>query len=487
MEFEPVIGLEVHAQLKTNSKIFCSCSTHFGEDPNSNICPVCTGQPGVLPVLNKRVVELIVKAGIAAHCSISPHSIFARKHYFYPDLPKNYQISQYEAPVCENGYLNIKINDKTKKIGITRIHLEEDAGKLLHMIGSRVIEGSLVDFNRTGIPLIEIVSEPDINFPEECYEYLISLKQILEYMEISDCNMEEGKLRCDANISLRKKGDKKLGVKTELKNMNSFKAVKEAVFYEIERQREILSAGGTIVQETRLWSSDRKITETMRTKEEAHDYHYFPEPDLIPLELKEDFIKNVKLTIGELPKDKSDRFVKELGLSEYDAGVLTANRNIAAFFEKTLNHLDSENFALNEKAKMASNYLTSEILGRLNKAKLEISTSPINPENLAHLIGYLLRGDISNKIAKSVLDELFTTSKSVKEIIKEKGLKQITDSKILEKYILEAIQDNPQAVQQYLEGKEKALGALVGHIMKKTNGQANPQLINNLLKEKIRQ
>lgn len=486
MEYEAVIGLEVHSQLKTESKIFCGCSTQFGDAPNSNICPVCTGQPGVLPVLNRKVVELIVRTGLAARCKIAARSVFARKHYFYPDLPKNYQISQYEEPVCSRGSLDIDMTGTggyRKKIGITRIHLEEDAGKLLHSIGSRAIDGSLVDYNRTGIPLMEIVSEPDLNTPDECYEYLVRLKQLLEYIDVSDCNMEEGKLRCDANISVRKKGERTLGVKAELKNMNSFKAVREAVEFEISRQIETLSSGGKITQETRLWNADDKVTEVMRTKEQAHDYRYFPEPDLVPLSLEKDYIDAIRASVGELPEEKRRRYMDEFKLSEYDAGVITSSKDMADYFESTLTSLS---ITTDESRKTAANYIISDIPGRLNKKGLGFVDSPIDPKNLADMILRITDGSISGKMAKTVLDEVFESGESVGSVIKEKGLKQITDAGEIEKFVDEAIRANPKAVQEFREGKERAIGALVGFVMKKTGGQANPQTVNKLLVEKMK-
>ena len=482
--FETVIGLEVHSQLKTESKVFCGCSTEFGVKPNTNICPVCTGQPGVLPVLNKKAVELLVKTGIALNCRINKNSIFARKQYFYPDLPKNYQISQYELPIAEGGYLDITVDGKEKRIGITRIHLEEDAGKLLHAIGNRELDYSLVDLNRTGVPLMEIVSEPDLSSPEEVYQYLAKLKSILEYLEVSDCNMEEGKFRCDANISIRPVGQKELGTKAELKNMNSLKNVKEALSYEISRQIEIVSSGGKIIQETRLWDTKTNRTESMRTKEEAHDYRYFPEPDLVPLNLGEDFVNNIKKEIPELAGQKKGRFIDELGLSDYDAKVLTGDKPLADYFENTLKSLPKKNDEKTD-AKTVVNWITTELLGRLNALGKTISETPVSFIDMAELIGLVQNGTISGKIAKTVFDDMFSSGKKPADIVKEKGLLQISDEKELEKLCDEAIAETPKAVSEYKAGKKEALGSLVGVIMKKSKGKANPGIVNKLLAKKL--
>lgn len=483
MNYETVIGLEVHAQLKTVSKIFCGCSTEFGAPANTNICPVCTGQPGVLPVLNEKAVEYVVKTGIATGCRINERSIFARKQYFYPDLPKNYQISQYELPIAEHGCLDIKISGGKKRIGIHRIHLEEDAGKLLHAIGSRELDYSLVDLNRTGVPLMEVVSEADMRSPEEAYQYLSTLKSILEYLDVSDCNMEEGKFRCDANISIRPAGQKEFGTKAELKNMNTLSGVRDALEYEVRRQIEVVSTGGKIVQETRLWDADAKKSISMRTKEEAHDYRYFPEPDLLPLELKQDFIENIKKTLPELPEKRRERFVNGLGLTEYDANVITQEKALADYYEFALEGTDTPD--VKPFAKPVANWLTTELLGRLNALGKNILESPVTPQNLAKLVLLIQKGTISGKIAKTVFDEMFTIGKNPELIVKEKGLVQISDESALAKLVEEAIAENPKAVQEYKSGKEQALGALVGAVMKKSKGQANPQLVNKILKGKL--
>jgi aspartyl-tRNA(Asn)/glutamyl-tRNA(Gln) amidotransferase subunit B len=482
MDFEAVIGLEVHAQLKTNSKVFCGCSTEFGSEPNKNICPVCTGQPGVLPVLNKKAVEFLVKTGLALNCEINKFSTFARKQYFYPDLPKNYQISQYELPLAGKGRLAIKVNGSERVIGITRIHLEEDAGKLLHAIGNRELDYTLVDYNRTGVPLMEIVSEPDMRSGDEAHEYLAALKGILEYLEVSDCNMEEGKFRCDANVSVRPVGQKELGTKAELKNMNSLKNVRDAIEFEIKRQIEVVSSGGRIIQETRLWDVALGESRPMRTKEQAHDYRYFPDPDLVPVRLGTDFLDDLMSRIPELPEARTRRFVEQLGLSEYDSKVLTADKRTADFFEKALLRFSK---ALKDNAKPVANWITTELQGRLNASGKSISESMVSAESLGELVELIQQGTISGKIAKTVFEEMFSTGKNPGVIVKEKGLVQISDELALEKMCLEAIAENPKAVAEFKGGKQQALGSLVGAVMKKTQGKANPQIVNKILKEKL--
>jgi aspartyl-tRNA(Asn)/glutamyl-tRNA(Gln) amidotransferase subunit B len=483
MDFEPVIGLEVHVQLKTNTKLFCSCPTEFGTTANTNTCPICTGQPGVLPVINKKAVELSVKTAAALNCTIHEKSVFARKSYFYPDLPKNYQISQYEQPLSEHGKLMIKTGTASpKQIGITRIHLEEDAGKLLHAIGSKHLDYSLVDFNRTGIPLLEIVSEPDINSPDEAYDYLTELKQLLQYIEVSDCDMEKGYLRCDANVSVHVKGDK-LGTRTELKNMNSFKAVRDALEYEITRQTAIVKSGGKIVQETLLWHTDTNMTESMRSKEEAHDYRYFPEPDLMPLVLDPKTVTEIENSIIELPQAKKIRFMTDYGLTDYDAGVITQDKNLASYYEKTVSLLNQQGVPAAESTKPAANWITTDLLGKLNAANKQITESPVSEQNLAGLVLLIVKGTISSKIAKTVFDEMFTAGKEPGMIVKEKGLVQISDESVIRQYVTDAVNENAKSVEEYKAGKEKALGAIVGAIMKKSQGKANPQIVNKLLKE----
>ncbi len=502
MDYQTVIGLEVHCQLKTKSKLFCGCSTEFGLPANSNICPVCTGQPGVLPVLNKKAIEYAIRTAIALHCRTANQSIFARKNYFYPDLPKNYQISQYEMPIAENGYLELKTDNgerttvNVKRIGIERVHLEEDAGKLLHVtaktgsptIGAQELNYSLVDFNRTGIPLLEIVSAPELNSPEEAYIYLQALKIILQYLDISDCDMEKGSLRCDANVSVRKLESEKvnkLGTKTEIKNMNSFKAVKEALNFEINRQIEVLESGGRIVQETRLWDAEKGITESMRSKEYAHDYRYFPEPDLVPLILEEKFIAEIKKNLPELPAQRKERFIKEYQLPEYDAGVLTSDKLLADYYEETIKMLQVAGYRLQVISKTTANWITTELLGKLNQENKTIIESPIKPEDLADLIRLIQEGIISGKIAKTVFEEMYNTGKKAEEIVREKGLVQISDEKEIEKIIEEVLKGSEAIVKEYKTGKERAFGALVGAVMKKTQGRANPQLVNKILKQKL--
>ncbi len=466
MDYEAIIGLEVHVQLKTKSKIFCGCSTNFGAEPNSQTCPVCLGLPGVLPVLNKQVVEYAIKASLSLNCQIIKSCKFHRKNYFYPDLPKAYQISQYDEPLANEGYLEIT----GAKIGITRVHLEEDAGKLIHTAG----KNSLVDFNRCGIPLIEIVSEPELKTPQQAYEYLINLKNILEYVEVSDCNMEEGSLRCDANVSIRPIGQTKLGTKAEVKNMNSFKAVEKALSFEIERQ---IKVGGNITQETRLWDEKNQITAPMRTKEEAHDYRYFPEPDLVPLEVSPEWINEIKTTIPELPQVRRKRFIEEYELPPYDAGVLTATRQLAEFFERTTK--------LYPNPKIVSNWIMTDVLGFLGEVNLEITQSKLTPTHLGGMLELIDKGIISGKIGKKVLLEIFNTGNLPDEIIKEKGLIQIADEDEIIKIIDKVINENPKAVEEYKAGKKEVIGFLVGQVMKLTKGKANPKLTNKILQANL--
>ena len=477
MKYETVIGLEVHVQINTKTKIFCSCSTEFGKPPNANTCPICLGMPGVLPVLNKQFLESSMKACLATHCTIAPMNRFARKNYFYPDLPKGYQISQFEEPLGVNGYINIYINGIKKRIGLTRIHMEEDAGKLIHGENLGSPEKSYVDFNRTGVPLCEVVSEPDLRSPEEARAYLGELKSILEYTQVSDCNMEEGSLRCDANISLRPKGQKEFGTRTELKNLNSFKFVQKAIEYEVERQAQILDQGDQVIQETRLYDSNRGETFSMRSKEEAHDYRYFPDPDLVPVVLNETWVEEIKKTIPELPEQKRERFVIEYNLPEYDAGVLTSSRELANYFEKCT--------SLFSKPKTISNWIMGDLLRELNKSNQAISKCPVSPNALVSLLKLIDEGVISGNIAKSVFEEMYQTGKEPTAIIDEKGLKQITDDKAIDKMVEEVLQANLSQVDEYKRGKEKVLGFLVGQVMKASKGKANPGTVNKLLKEKI--
>lgn len=469
MEYEAVMGLEVHAQLLTDSKIFCGCSTKFGAQPNAHACPVCLGMPGVLPVLNRKVVDFTIRAGLATGCTINERSIWARKNYFYPDLPKGYQVSMYEAPLAEYGAVYIEVNGQTKNIGITRIHMEEDAGKLVHDPSQPL---SYVDFNRTGVPLMEIVSEPDMRTPEEASAYLKTLRDILVYLEICDGNMEEGSFRCDANISLRPVGQEKLGTRTELKNMNSFRNVQKALDYEIRRQRSVLEKGGEVVQETRLWDPQGGKTSSMRGKEEAHDYRYFPDPDLLPLIVDEAWVERVRADLPELPEAKRDRFMDQYQLPAYDAGVLTATRALADYYEEVV--------AAGAPAKAASNLVMSELLGALHAQGKEITESPITPKNLADLVKMTEDGSISGKMAKDIFAEMFTTKKPAADIVEEKGLKQISDQGELEAVLKKVFIENPRQVEQFKAGKDKLMGFFVGQAMKATKGQANPKLVNEL-------
>ena len=474
MKYEAVIGLEVHAQLQTNTKIFCGCETRFGEEANTRTCPVCIGMPGVLPVLNKKAVEFIVKTGLATHCTVSPYSRFARKNYFYPDLPKGYQISQYELPVCERGYVEIVVDGTIKRVGITRIHLEEDAGKNLHQAESGA---SLVDLNRAGTPLMEIVSEPDIRSAEEASEYLKKLRSILRYIEVSDADMEKGNFRCDANVSIRPVGSKEFGTRAEVKNVNSFKFVQKALEYEIKRQAQILDDGGRVVQETRLFDSTKGVTFSMRSKEEAHDYRYFPEPDLVPIVVSKETVTAIAATIPELPDAKRDRFVKEYGIPEYDADMATQSRAMASYFEETVK--------LAGQPKVVSNWMMGELMRLLNADNKEIESSPIKPDKLSGMIKMISDGVISTKIAKTVFEEMYTSGKDAETVVKEKGLVQVSDTGAIEQIITDVITANPGQAADYKAGKEKLFGFFVGQVMKASKGKANPDLVNQLLKKKL--
>ena len=474
MEYEAIIGLEVHAQLLTETKIFCNCSTRFGAAPNSHTCPICLGMPGVLPVMNRKVVEYTMKMALATHCRINGENNFARKNYFYPDLPKGYQISQYAYPLAEDGYVEVELNGGKKRIGITRIHMEEDAGKLIHDENN---PSSYVDFNRTGVPLIEIVSEPDIRSPEEATAYLRRLHEILIYLEICDGNMEEGSFRCDANISLRPKVEDEFGTRAELKNMNSFRNVQRALEYEIKRQQYILESGGEVVLETRLWDDFQGVTRSMRGKEEAHDYRYFPDPDLVPIVISDEWIEEVRKMLPELPMEKRERFIREYGIPSYDAIVLTASRDLADYYEDTVR--------LCEKPKIASNWIMGDVLRFLNEEKRAIKDCPVRPSALAEMINLIEDGTISGKIAKEVFEGIYRTGKPPRKIIEEKGLVQITDVGELEKTIGEVLKANPTQLEQYKNGKKKLFGYFVGQVMKATQGKANPKLVNKLLKKML--
>jgi aspartyl-tRNA(Asn)/glutamyl-tRNA(Gln) amidotransferase subunit B len=475
MDFEPVIGLEVHAQLKTKSKIFCGCSTVFGAPPNTNTCQVCLGMPGVLPVLNKKVVEYTIKMALATHCTITSPNRFARKNYFYPDLPKGYQISQFEFPIAEHGWLEVEDGGRTKKIGITRIHMEEDAGKLIHDVHKPL---SYVDLNRTGVPLMEIVSEPDIRSPEEATAYLKKLHAILRYLDICDGNMQEGSFRCDANISLRPVGREKFGIRTELKNMNSFRNVQRALEYEIRRQRDILLDGGKVVQETLLWDAERNVTNSMRGKEEAHDYRYFPDPDLIPVVIDENWIENTRKTLPELPDERRQRFISALGMPEYDAEVLTSSKDLADYFEAALE--------VYPQAKKLSNWMMTELMRELKgEDSIDIEGCPITPQNLGLLLAMIDKGTISGKIAKAVFMDMLASGKDPETLVKEKNLVQVSDEGELLAIVREIIAANPGQVAEYRAGKTKLMGYFVGQLMQKTKGRANPKLANQLLSQEL--
>lgn len=469
MQYEAVIGLEVHAQLLTKTKIFCSCSTQFGAEPNTQVCPVCLGMPGVLPVLNKKAVEYTIKTGLVMNCKISPYNRFARKNYFYPDLPKGYQISQYELPICENGYLEIKVDGKKRKIRIKRIHLEEDAGKNIHDPSGY----SFVDFNRTGVPLMEIVSEPDIRTPREAALYMKKLRTILRYLGVCDGNLEQGSLRCDANVSVKPAGSKELGVKTEIKNINSFRYVEKALEYEIKRQIKLLENGEKIIQETRLWDSQTGTTQSMRSKEEAHDYRYFPEPDLVPVIVSEEWIEKIRKELPELPDQKFERFVKEYALPEHDAEILTEEKALAEWFEEAVK--------LGGKPKEVANWIMVELLRLLNEEGKEITECAITPAQLVEVINLVEKGTINRNTAKDVFEEMYKTGKNAQRIVKEKGLTQISDEAVIVEIIKEVINKNPKEVERFKSGEEKLLGFFIGQAMKLTKGKANPKLVNNLL------
>ncbi len=476
MQYEPVIGLEVHAQLKTETKIFCSCSTKFGAEPNQHTCPICLGMPGVLPVLNKKVVDFASKIAIATNCKIAKKSIFARKNYFYPDLPKGYQISQYDEPFAIGGYLEVELEEKkVKKIGITRIHLEEDAGKSSHDTNRNI---SMVDLNRTGVPLTEIVSEPDIRSAKEASAYLKQLRSIVRYLNICDGNMEEGSFRCDANISLREVGEKEFGTRTELKNLNSFKNVEKAINYEIERQKILLDSGKKVIQETRLWDADKNRTLSMRGKEDANDYRYFPDPDLLPITISEEYINDIKKDFPEMPLERKKRFTKEYNIPDYDAEVLTSSRDMADYFEECAKNIKDK--------KLVSNFVMVHILGFLNTSNKKIDECPVSSKSVNTILSLLEKDSISLKIAKSLFDEVAETGESPETIVKSKNLMQVNDTSEIEKIVKKVLSENPKEVEAYKNGKTKLMGFFVGQIMKETKGKANPKIVNDFIQKEMK-
>jgi aspartyl-tRNA(Asn)/glutamyl-tRNA(Gln) amidotransferase subunit B len=477
MDYEVVIGLEVHAQLSTQSKIFCGCRTKFGAPPNTQTCPVCLGMPGVLPVLNRRAVEFVIKTALACHGEVAPRCRFARKNYFYPDMPKNYQISQYDEPLVVGGYVEIPTPGGLKRIGLVRIHLEEDVGKSIHGENLDDPRASYVDFNRSGVPLMEIVSQPELSSPEEAKLYLQKLRAILQYLDVCDGNMEEGSLRCDANVSLRPRGARQFGTKVEIKNMNSFRHVQRALEYEVRRQAKALEEGEKLVQETRLWDATRGVTRSMRSKEFAHDYRYFPEPDLVPLLTTRAWIEEIRRTLPELPDARMQRFVTEYGIPEYDASVLTTSKALADYYEACIKHYP--------KPKVVSNWIMVELLRALNRDGMEVEESRVTPEQLAELFKLVDDGTISSTMAKTVFDAMYETGKPASEIVTEKGLRQISDESALLAAVEQVLADHPKEVDEFRAGREKLLGFFMGQVMKATQGKANPQAVNKLLRERL--
>jgi aspartyl-tRNA(Asn)/glutamyl-tRNA(Gln) amidotransferase subunit B len=476
-KYEPVIGLEVHVQLATRTKIFCGCPTSFGAPPNQNVCPVCLGLPGALPVLNRVAVEMAIKAALSLQCTVNPFSRFARKNYFYPDLPKGYQISQYDQPLAEHGVVTVQLESGPKRIGVTRVHMEDDAGKSIHDGFKDSERYSYVDLNRSGTPLIEIVSEPDMRTSEEAYAYVTELKQILQFLDVSSCDMEKGHLRCDANVSVRLRGAEKFGTKAEVKNLNSFRFLKMALDYEILRQIALIESGGKVVQETRLYNVDTGETVSMRSKEHAHDYRYFPEPDLVPLRISDAWRERVKAGMPELPRQKRTRFIEEFGLREYDADVLTATRAVSEYFEKAA--------AISGDPRTTANWVMGDLSAALNTDGKDFSESPVTPEKLGELVALVVKGELSGKLAKEIFPKMYSTGAGARDIMEREGLKQISDSGALEKIIDEVLAANPKQVEQYKSGKATVIGFLVGQVMKASRGQANPAAVNDLLKTKL--
>ena len=479
-EYEPVIGLETHVELYTNTKMFCGCRLSFGEEKNIYTCPVCLGHPGSLPVINKKAIEYAVKIALALNCKIKKYTIFHRKNYFYPDMPKNYQISQYDLPLGVGGYLDVDIGGYIRRVMITRVHMEEDTGKLLHKGTTGRIsesEASIVDFNRAGTPLIEIVTEPDIKSPEEAREYMIVLRNLILFLDVSDCSMEEGRLRCDANVSVRKTGEDKIGTKTEIKNLNSFKFLQKGLEYEVKRQIKVLEAGGEVIQQTRHYDSKTGTTKALRFKEEAHDYRYFPEPDLVPIYIEDKMIEDIRKTIPELPSVKAKRFEKQYSLPKYNSSFLANNKGLADYFEQCCRHYNN--------AKNIANWIMGDFSALLNKEKMTIKDSRVTPENLCKMLEIIDKGKINSKIAKSVFEEMFSTGGNPQKIIEDRGLEQISDEGLLEAIIEEVIKDNPGAVEQFREGKDKAIGFLIGRVMAKTKGKANPGIVNDIITKKL--
>jgi aspartyl-tRNA(Asn)/glutamyl-tRNA(Gln) amidotransferase subunit B len=476
-KYEAVIGLEVHVQLSTRTKIFCGCATSFGAPPNENVCPICLGLPGALPVLNKQAVEMAIKAALALNCQVRHVSRFARKNYFYPDLPKGYQISQYDQPIAEHGFVEITVNDSVRRIGVTRVHMEDDAGKSIHDGFKDSDRYSYVDLNRSGTPLIEIVSEPDMRSSDEAYAYVTELKQALQFIDVSSCDMEKGHLRCDANVSVRLKGAAEFGTKAEVKNLNSFRFLKLAIDYEIARQVALIESGGKVVQETRLYNVDSGETVSMRSKEHAHDYRYFPEPDLVPLRVSDEWLSQVQSDMPELPRMKRERFVQEFGLREYDAQILTATRSNSEYFERATK--------ASGDPRTTANWVMGDLAALLKEENKDFSESPVSPERLGELIGLIGTGELSTKLAKEIFPKMYATGDSARAIMDREGLKQISDSSAIEKIIDEILAANPKQIEQYKSGKTAVLGFLVGQVMKASRGQANPASVNEMLRSKL--